>query len=137
VNRYDFQKLAVIRPEDARVLLGNGRWEGAYYLSGYAVECGLKACIAKSIKRYDFPDKSLLQGAYTHDLAQLLKTAKLDAARDAEFDRDHQFRLNWHVVKQWSQQSRYDRPGKQQAADLFDAVANRKHGVLRWLRRQW
>jgi hypothetical protein len=89
------------------------------------------------MKRYDFPDKSLLQGAYTHDLAQLLKTAKLDAARDAEFDRDHQFRLNWHVVKEWSQQSRYDRPGKQQAEDLFDAVANRRHGVLRWLRRQW
>ena len=26
-------------------LLAGGRWTGAYYLGGYAVECGLKACI--------------------------------------------------------------------------------------------
>ena len=77
VNRYEFQKLAGSRLEDAKILLRNHRYEGSYYLSGYVVECGLKACIAKLTKRYDFPDKGLVQGAYRHDLTQLLKMAKL------------------------------------------------------------
>ena len=101
MNRYDFQKLAGIRLEDAKTLIRNGRCEGCYYLSGYVVECGLKACIAKLTKRYDFPERSLLQGAYTHDLSLLLKMAKLEAARDIEFERDNEFRLNWLVVKDW------------------------------------
>ena len=36
-HRYDFQKLAGIRLEDAKTLLRNGRYEGCYYLSGYVV----------------------------------------------------------------------------------------------------
>ena len=97
----------------------------------------MKACIAKMTKRYDFPEKSLLQNAYTHDLTQLLKIARLEAARDTESERDREFRLNWYVVKEWREQSRYEAPGRQQAEDLFNAVAGRKHGVLRWIRQHW
>ena len=50
MNRADFQKLAEIRLEEAATLLNAGKFDGAYYLSGYAVECGLKACIAKQTK---------------------------------------------------------------------------------------
>lgn len=137
VNRYDFQKLARIRLEEAKILLRNDRHEGCYYLSGYVVECGLKACIAKLTKRYDFPDRSLLQGAYTHDLTQLLKMAKLEAARDTESKRDREFELNWYVVKEWREQSRYEALGRQQAEDLLNSVADRRHGVLRWIRQHW
>ena len=137
MNRYDFQKLAGIRLEEAEILLRNERYEGCYYLSGYVVECGLKACIAKLTRRYDFPDKSLLQGAYTHDLTQLLKMAKLEVARDTELERDLGFRLNWYVVKEWREQSRYEAPGRKQAEDLFNAVADPGHGVLRWIKQHW
>jgi HEPN domain-containing protein len=58
MNRYDFQKLARIRLEEAKVLLRHGKYEGCYYLCGYAVEFALKACIAKMTERYDFPDTS-------------------------------------------------------------------------------
>jgi len=34
-----------------------GFFDGAYYLAGYAVECAIKACIAKGTRRYEFPDK--------------------------------------------------------------------------------
>ncbi|MCP5119377.1 MAG: HEPN domain-containing protein, partial [bacterium] len=47
MNRTDFQNLALERLDDAKVLLDGGRYNGAYYLSGYVVECALKACIAK------------------------------------------------------------------------------------------
>jgi HEPN domain-containing protein len=109
VNRADFQKLALIRLEDARTLVRGGRWEAAYYLSGYVIECALKACIARSTKRYDFPERSLLQGAYTHDLTQLLRTAKLESARDEEFQRDRDFMHNWQAVQQWTEHTRYGR----------------------------
>lgn len=58
VNRFDFQKLAEMRIDDARALLDQNKWAAAYYLAGYAVECGLKACIIASLKRSDdWPEK--------------------------------------------------------------------------------
>ena len=50
MNRADLQKLAEERLADAELLLANGRFGGAYYLSGYVVECALKACIAQLTK---------------------------------------------------------------------------------------
>jgi HEPN domain-containing protein len=47
MNRADFHKLAEIRIKEARVLLDRKCYAGAYYLAGYAVECALKACIAR------------------------------------------------------------------------------------------
>ena len=58
MNRFDFQRLAKIRIKEAGVLLEKRCYEGAYYLVGYAVECALKACIAKQTQRFEFPEKS-------------------------------------------------------------------------------
>ena len=52
-------------------------------MSGYVVECALKACIAKLTKRHDFPDLKATDGSYTHDMTKLLKTAKLDDQKKA------------------------------------------------------
>jgi hypothetical protein len=54
-TRRDFQVLAEMRAQEAGVLAKNGNEEGAYYLGGIAIECALKACIAKRTKRHDFP----------------------------------------------------------------------------------
>lgn len=59
MNRGDFKEIACIRFEEAKVLLDNQRYDGAYYLSGYVIECDLKACIAKQVKEFEFPDKKL------------------------------------------------------------------------------
>jgi hypothetical protein len=50
-NRREFQQLARMRLRDARVLMRHGNLEAAYYLTGRAVECAVKACIAKGTKR--------------------------------------------------------------------------------------
>lgn len=47
MNRLDLQNLALARLEEVEVLLNNHKYSGAYYLSGYVIECALKACIAK------------------------------------------------------------------------------------------
>jgi HEPN domain-containing protein len=53
MNRTDLQNLAEERLGDAEVLLASNRYSGAYYIVGYAVECGLKACIAKLTRAED------------------------------------------------------------------------------------
>ncbi len=59
-------------------MLDNGLYEGAYYLAGYAVECAIKACIAKQTKRYDFPpDRRTVDKIYSHDLEDLIGLAEL------------------------------------------------------------
>lgn len=45
MNRTYLQALAKERVKDAKSLLGRKRWSAAYYLAGYAVEVGLKACV--------------------------------------------------------------------------------------------
>lgn len=126
--------------EDSHVLFKSERYEGCYYLCGFVVECGLKACIAKMMKlstQYDFPDRGLFRDAYQHDPANLLKLAGLEAMRIEEARRDRQFHLNWLCVKEWKAESRYDFRGAKQAEELFNAVADRRHGVLRWIRQHW
>jgi hypothetical protein len=55
MNRFDLQKMAEERVADAAALLDAGRFQAAYYLCGYAIECALKACIARKTREFDFP----------------------------------------------------------------------------------
>ena len=138
MNRADLQEISSLRVEEARVLLRNGYYSGAYYLIGYAVECALKACIAKQIRRYDFPDRKLVNDSYTHDLERLLGVSGLKEELDSESAGNQALEENWSIVKDWSEQSRYrsDIP-ENEARDLLSAVTARRNGVLSWLMRWW
>jgi hypothetical protein len=111
--------------------------DGAYYLAGYSVECALKACIAKMTQRHDFPDKRKADSSYTHSFEKLLKVAELEEALAEEARRDLAFRDNWDLVQWWSEHSRYSTISAQEARALVNAVSDRNHGVLRWLKRYW
>jgi HEPN domain-containing protein len=67
VNRAELQRLAMERIGDARALLAARRWSAAYYIAGYAVECALKACIAKLMKSEEFPDKRFADKCWAHN----------------------------------------------------------------------
>ena len=69
MNRADLQRLARERIADAKVLLRARRWSAAYYLSGYAVECAIKACIARLTRAEEFPDKSFVDKCWTQPAA--------------------------------------------------------------------
>jgi len=71
LNRDTLRALADSRLEESRVLLENQFWTGAYYMTGLAVECALKSCLAREVKEYDFPDKEFVAKMYTHDLEKL------------------------------------------------------------------
>ena len=137
MNRNDLRDLSRTRLAEAKLLLDSGHYAGAYYLVGYVVECALKACIAKKTKRYEFPDKKRVEDSWNHDLTRLTHTAGLQPSLDLEMKGDPKFWSNWGIVKEWKETSRYDSIGEREARDLFTAVSDRRHGVLRWLRRYW
>lgn len=137
MDRNDLKKLARMRVVEAKTLLGNGHYNGAYYLCGYVVECGLKACIAKQTKRYDFPNKKTVNESYTHNLTKLVRIAGLEILLDAEIVHDVEFARNWAVTKDWTESSRYEEHTITEAQDLYSAITNRRNGVLKWIRRYW
>jgi hypothetical protein len=137
MNRADFQALASIRLREARTLFRARQYAGAYYLAGYAIECALKACIAKQTREHDFPDRKTVNDSYSHNLDQLLRVAGLDDDLTRETERDPDFGVHWSLVKDWSEESRYRRTARRDADDLIQAVSNRRHGVLKWIRERW
>ena len=138
LNRTALQRLSRLRRIEANTLLKSRRYEGAYYLLGYSVECALKACIAKQTNRYDFPDKNLVVRTHTHDLEKLLGLAGLDTPLTAEFATNSTLELNWAVVKDWSEQIRYETTVDETLAkDFYSACTGRKHGILTWIVRRW
>lgn len=137
MNRRDLQNLSSLRLREARALFDLRQYSGAYYLAGYAVECALKACIAKQTRRYDFPDKKITSGSYTHDLGGLAITAKLNAAFLQRSSQDKFFEANWSLIKTWSEESRYRTINKSDCSAFLDAIMEEQHGVLPWLKQLW
>ncbi len=137
MNRAEYRRMADTRLREARVLLHAGAWSGAYYLGGYAAECGLKACIAGQFRRSELPDRSLVNRSYSHHLVQLVDVAGLAAALATEERGDGDFADNWTTVREWNVESRYLVWSRPEAEALYRALADPRHGVMRWLRRYW
>lgn len=131
-SQSDFEKLMVLRLNEAELLLRHRDWDGAYYLAGYAVEFALKIrVIAQLMKSNSFPDKKLAENFYKHELTLLRKLAELDD----EMDNDVAVSPQWDIVKDWSEQTRY-MVGKseKEATDLYEAI---EKGVLPWIKARW
>jgi hypothetical protein len=138
MNRLDLQQLAEDRITDAQALLDAGRWSAAYYLAGYAVECALKACIAKQTNQHDFPDKDRVQRAYTHNLVGLVTLALLDEdLRKTRHDETPSLYRYWQFVKDWSEQARYEQLSEDKARKLYLAITDSESGVLPWIKKNW
>ena len=140
VTRTEWQRIAEERVRDAAALLGAKRWSAAYYLTGYAVECGLKTCVVLHVKRNAdvvFREKRFSEKCWTHDIEELVKLAGLRAMRDADAPVDSALFLSWQVVKDWSEIARYERKTRFDAEELYEAVTHNANGVLPWIRNHW
>lgn len=134
--RKDFKILADLRADEARVLVAEGKHQGAYYLAGYAVECALKACIARKIRRFQFPAKvDYVRDLYTHKLDKLLRHAGLDEQLNKQMAANKAFEANWSTVKDWTEESRYRTSGLN-GKDMYNAVSD-QDGVLPWIKLHW
>ncbi len=137
MTRNDFKQLAKVRLRESRVLLQAKCYSGAYYLCGYVIECGLKACIAKSTRRFEFPDKQKAASSYSHELGKLLGVAELTQIFDQEVKANAAFEENWKLVKDWTEASRYEIKTEQKARELYQAVTDPNNGVLQWIKQYW
>jgi HEPN domain-containing protein len=139
VNRAQLRQLAEDRILDAERLLAAGRWGGAYYLAGYAVECGLKACIMAHVEAVGaiFQDKRFSEKCWTHDLEDLLQLANLEATLGADTAANATLFANWAATKDWKETSRYEQKTQAEAQSLYNAIANDPDGMLPWIRKHW
>jgi len=136
LKRKDFQRLADLRAKESHILARNGCEQGAYYLAGYAVECALKACIAKRTKRHDFPPKrDYVDKVYSHRLETLLELAELKEQLKDDMNGNRVLAGNWLIVKKWNESKRYVSSGLQ-GKDLYDAITG-PNGVLSWIKQRW
>ena len=131
-SRADFEKLLDLRMKEAKLLLDQKDWDGAYYLVGYAVEFALKIRIISQLMKSDsFPEKKLAENFYKHELSLLRNLAGLDD----EMDNDTVVKPKWKTVRDWSEQARYQ-IGKteDEATILYEAI---EKGVLPWIKARW
>jgi hypothetical protein len=140
LTRSDLQTLARRRLKEAKVLLDNRCYEGSFYLLGYAVECAVKACIAKQMRKGHFPPtRGFVDTCYIHDLERLFKTAELWTSFQADLNANAALRCNWQLIKPWNEAKRYD-PGrltKAVAEGAYQGVADPVNRVFQWLRLRW
>jgi hypothetical protein len=89
------------RREDAESLHSNGRWAGAIYLAGYAIECSLCALICYREDKYNFKDTQVFkggtQGATLHNLTRLL-SALPSLQRAIKTDRNGVYKQAWQTI---------------------------------------
>jgi hypothetical protein len=102
VTRLQWQQLAERWLVDAKAMLDAHRWAAAYYVAGYAVECGLKACVLARVAaaaEVIFEDRRFSEKCWTHNLLELVQLAGLEATRAADAAANPILYRNWLVVK--------------------------------------
>jgi HEPN domain-containing protein len=109
------KQIARARLKDAAVLFHDGRFDGAYYICGYAVEIALKARIVKALKWAGYPSTgaefSGLQSLKTHHLETLLKVTGWEAKIKAVLIRE------WSAAVKRDPESRYSPIGTHSQPD--------------------
>src|SRR5215212_6306727 len=101
----DLRKIAKARLVDADVLFRAGRYDGAIYLCGYAVEIALKARICQALKWTGYPSTSKgfegYQSFRTHDLVILLHLSGVESKIKSKYFAE------WSIVATWKSDVRY------------------------------
>lgn len=138
LNRDTLRTLADSRLEESRVLLEKKLWTGAYYMTGLAVECALKSCLAGAVKEHDFPDKQFVNEMYVHKLEKLFQlNGDLWQKLQDGMKTDGKLRVNWSTVKDWDDTRRYDIVEELEARALYEASTEADSGVMEWIRGRW
>ena len=127
IARSDLRNIARARLRDAEVLLGDRRYDGAIYLSGYSVEIALKARICRTLGWSGFPETNREFDGY-----QSLRTHRLDVLlhfSGAEARIKMRLMAEWSIVAMWEPEARYRRVGTARASDATDMIRAAKSMV--------
>ena len=123
MQKSDIRKISSAKLKDAEILLVNGRYDGAVYICGYAIELGLKNQICKKLKWSEYPpgnNRQNYRSFITHNLEILLSlTGKENLIKTKYF-------AEWSVVTQWSSEMRYNAIGKILKMDADSMIKSTK-----------
>lgn len=124
----DLDSLAQERLEDAQALFAAGRYAGAHYMCGYAMEMKLKSRMCKTHEWTEYPPQAgdrLAQALKTHKLSELLLFTGLRTTMLTEHGSD------WSTVVVWDPEQRYEpAPFTEQEARTMIAAAKALMAVL-------
>ena len=139
MNRTELRQLAEDRVLDAKALIDAGRWSGAYYMAGYAMECGLKACVLALVERTGeiFMDKEFSRKRFTHKLIELIGVAQLTNSHNDLLKKNSSFRSYWTIAEDWTEASRYQQQTESGARAIYKAITDDPNGILPWIRTHW
>lgn len=101
----ELKTLSNDRFEDAKALYKAGRYNGAFYICGYAVELGLKRKICETLGWEGYPsvekEFNKLKSFKTHELNILLSLSGVEKQIKEEVFTD------WSIVTSWNPELRY------------------------------
>jgi len=138
-SKPDLRKLSKNRLEEAKILLKSGKYDGAKYLCGYAVEHALKLQICKNMNWDSYPPNNQgkevfgdnLKSFKTHDPETLLL---LSGKRKSVYN-DSNALAAWDVLKEWDSEIRYEISPKTKIEVRTEtkAMVNAAEKILRFL----
>ncbi len=148
----EIKELATARLEDAKILLANSRYEGAFYLAGYAIELTLKAKICTHLDIDDlFSDNPTThskgslgrfrESLMTHDLFILLNLCGLGQKFEKMKLSDVDFSNNCSLLFQnptstgWSEKVRYKQGyiTSKTVDKIINFLTEPTKGLLQWI----
>jgi HEPN domain-containing protein len=136
-KREDLRARAQANLDDAVLLFENSRFTNSYYLAGYAVELGLKACIAAQVSAETIPDKEFIKKILKHEFGVLVGLAGLAEELKSAQDSDEDFAANWAIASEREPDSRYESIDAVTSQLLIEAISDPESGVLKWIKAHW
>jgi hypothetical protein len=124
----EIMRLSKERLSEAKILFDNGKFDGAYYLSGYSIELALKA---KICERFCIPN------LFTSDEKKLQAIVGINEVRKAVRTANNKSLSlgNSIFFQNWSEDIRY-KPcgsiGKPECGELLELLA-KENGILEWI----
>lgn len=120
ITRADLTQTARSHLSDARLLAGRGRYDGAVYLCGYAIEIALKARVCRTLKWEGFPSTAkefeFVKSVQTHNFEALLRFSGVEGRIKPALSAE------WTVAAKWSPEQRYHPVGTKTDADAREMI---------------
>ena len=139
-SRNELKSISKTRLKEVKALYNNQLYDGATYLSGYAVETALKARIC-NILDSDYPDTGDIARVYlTHKFDILVKLGGLQKKLEIELNSNINFKANWSLVTSWKETFRYIPIGtstQSKVQEIIEALEDRNDGILTWIKKRW
>jgi HEPN domain-containing protein len=150
-NPEHIRQLAHERLSEAKILCDNGKYDGAFYLTGYSIELMLKAKICEQLGVDNLFDEAckihgireVRKAIKTHDISVLLifsglrKKFEIAKSENRVLERINVrlFHDSGHCI--WSEQIRYQSVGSQIADNVQELVEllNHEEGLLQWINK--